>query len=405
MADQGNQIEREIREEIKRSRHHTPKREQKRIVPWLLLLVLTALAVLGAVGFAAQNHLTGMDSLRRFLSYDKARQSADGKTELYRYDSDRSATFESLGKSLIIVSTTRVQLLGGNGEELWSQTVNFTAPAVTVGKKTAAVYDVGGRTIYLLDENGLRRDMSGETGNGILSASLNGSDYLALTTLISGYRTTVTAYDASGAPVFTFNSSERYLTEARVLEDNRHLAAVSLGEAGGVFASTLTFYAFDQEKSVSETTFSGEMVLSLGIVDGNLAALKNERITLFSEDGSLAGSLRFEYPYLRGISLDGDGFGALLLSRYRSGNAMRIVTLNGGGEALGTLDVRREVVDISAAGKYVAVLFNDSLSIYTADLNAYATLEDTDYARRVIMRADGTALLLGASRAWLYVPK
>ena len=130
--------------------------------------------------------------------------------------------------------------------------------------------------------------------------------------------------------------------------------------------------------------------------------LEDSCVTLFHRDGSLAGSLRFEYPYLRDVTFGGDGFAAVLLSRYRSGSAMRLVTFNGEGETLGTLDERREIVDVSAAGKYVAVLYSDSLTIYTADLTVVQTLDGTEFARHVSMRADGTALLLGASHAWLF---
>ena len=401
MADQNDLIEQEIREEIRRAKH-TPKREQKRAGARVAPLLLALAILIGAAGFAAKKRLTDADGLRRMFSYSKTEQGADGREELFRYDSDRSASYEALGRSLLIVSTTRIRLLDGEGDELWAETVSFTNPAVTVGGKTAAVYDVGGRKLYLLSESGFLRDMSAEAQNGVLSATLNASDYLALTTLKSGYRTAVTAYDPAGKPVFTFNSSESYLTEARVLDDNRRLAAVSLGEADGVFASTLTFYAFDQEKSVGEASFSGEMVFALGSVDGSLAALEDSRVTLFHRDGSLAGSLRFEYPYLRNVSFGGDGFAAVLLSRYRSGSAMRLITFNGEGGTLGTLDERREIVDVSAAGKYVAVLYSDSLTIYTAELTAYQTLDGTEFARHVSMRADGTALLLGASHAWLY---
>ena len=403
MAEKNNKIEQEIREELKR-RKKGPQRRQKSGGRRVLLLALVVVAVLGAVGFAAYRDVNSMDSLRRLFSYNKVTQDADGRAELFRYDSDRSATYTALGDGLLIVSTTRVRLLGGDGGELWAKTVNFTNPAIAVGAQTAAVYDIGGRELYILGARGLVRDMSGESGNGILSATLNDSDYLALTTLKSGYRAAVTVYDASGAPVFAVHSSERYVSDACVLNDNRHLAAVTLGEANGVFASLLTFYAFDSERPVSETALGGSMVLSLDGLGGYLAALEDDRLTFFGADGSLAGSCRYGYPYLRGASMGAD-FAVLLLSRYRSGSAQRLMTVNTEGETLGTLDERREVLDVSAAGRYIAVLYSDSLTIYTADLTEYATLSGADYARQAIMRADGTALLIGASRAWLYVPR
>ena len=394
--------DKEIREEIRRAK--AAPRRARAGARRMAALVLVLLLVLGVVGFAASRDIGSMDRARRLLSYNKMAKDSGGKAELFRFDSDRSAQYEMLGKSLLIASTTRIALLGEQGEELWSQAVSFTSPAIETGGQTAAVYDVGGTGRYILDARGLLRDMSGESGNGILSASLNASDYLALTTLKSGGRASVAAYAPSGAIVFEFNSSERYVSDAYVIDDNRHLAALTLGEADGVFASTLTFYAFDSEKPIGSVTLGGSLVLSLRAVGGTVAALEDDRLTLFHADGSLAGSYRFAYPYLRGQSLSGDNFAVLLLSRYRSGSALRLVSVDAEGEALGALDVRREVLDVSAAGRYIAVLYSDSLTVYTPNLTEYATLSGTDFARRVIMRTDGTALLLGASRAWLYIP-
>lgn len=403
MAEKSNEIEKEIRAEIKR-RKKKPQRQKKSRVrhPWLLALVLVV--VLGAVSFAAYRGLDSADSLRRMYTYSRLEKDADGKAELFRYDSDRSATYAMLGDGLLSVSTTRIRLLGGDGEEIWARTVNFKRPAIAAGNQTAAVYDIGGQELYVFDTHGLLRDMSAETENGILAVSINDAGYLALTALKSGYRAAVTVYNASLAPIFTFNSSERYVSDACVMNDNRHLAAVTLGEADGGFASILTFYAFDSEQPISETTLSDSMVLSLGNVGDTLAALQDDRLTIFLADGSLSGSYRYEYPYLRGQSPGGGGFAALLLSRYRSGSTLRLVTVNEKGEILGTLNTQHEVLDVSATGQYVAVLYGDSLTIYTPELTEYATLNGTEYAKQVAMRDDGTALLIGASRGWLYIP-
>lgn len=403
--DRDKEIQREIREGIRENKRARSAPRGKGGARRVLPFVLAALFVLGALGYAAWRDVGSVDGLRRLLTYNKADRDADGKTELFRFDSDRSAKYEQLGKNLLIVSTTRILLLGEHGEEVWSRAVNFKNPAIALGAQNAAVYDVGGQELYIVGARGLLRDMSAECGNGLLAASLNASDYLALTTLKSGCRASVAAYTPAGEIAFEFRSSERYVSDARVLNDNRHLAAVMLGEADGVFASTLTFYAFDSEKAVNSTTLSGTMVLSLESVGDTAAALEDDRLTLFHADGSLAGSYRYEYPYLRGRSFSGTDFAVLLLSRYRSGSALRLVSVDAEGEILGTLDVRREVLSVSAAGRYIAVLYADSLTIYTPELEEYATLSGTDFARQAAMRSDGTALLLGASRAWLYVPQ
>ena len=62
------------------------------------------------------------------------------------------------------------------------------------------------------------------------------------------------------------------------------------------------------------------------------------------------------------------------------------------------------MLDISSAGRYLAVLFSDRLTIYDKYLTEVATLPDVSEARAVLMRSDGSAVLAGASGASLYLP-
>ena len=238
----------------------------------------------------------------------------------------------------------------------------------------------------------------------ILSVSLNSSDYMALNAEKSGYKSAVTMYDASGEKVLAFNSSEHYVIDAAVLRDCKHMAAVTLSESGGTFANTVSVYSLGSDQPTAVNTLTGSLLLSTGSVAGTLACLTDEGLALFTAEGSLSGSYRYEYPYLRGQSLNGENFAALLLSRYRSGSTMKLVTVAQDGSTLASLDTTGEVLSMSAAGKYIAVLYSDSLVIYTPQLQEYARLDGTEYARSVLMRTDGTAVLVGSSSAWLYIP-
>ena len=369
-----------------------------------LRVLLTLLIVLAVVVAAAWKDLKSLDSVKRLFSYNKITQDEQGKAELYAFSNDRSNVFALLGDHLIVASTTNVTVLGDDGSIVYSGSVKLASPAIAVGGQTAAVYDIGAQTLLVFSARGLVRDMSGECSGSILSVSLNPSDYLTLNAEKSGYKSTVTVYDASGEKVFAFNSSERYVIDAAVLRDCKHMAAVTLGEANGAVANTVSLYSLGSEKAASVNTLTGSLLLSLDSVAGSLACLTDESLTFFTAGGSLAGSYRFEYPYLRGVSMEGDGFAALLLSRYRSGSALRIVTVGIDGEALGGLDSRGEVLSLSAAGNYLAVLYSDSLVIYTPQMEEYARLVGTEYARAVIMRDDGTAVLIGSASAWLYIP-
>ena len=149
---------------------------------------------------------------------------------------------------------------------------------------------------------------------------------------------------------------------------------------------------------------TGGLVLSIGQTGDYLATVSDTCLTF----ASLMGSVRAVYSYggsfLRDYDLNGDGFAVLLLNQYQSGNVGRLVTVDDSGRELGSLDIRQEIRDISAAGRYLAVLYTDSLVVYNQDLQVYASLRGVDDAGGVLMRTDGTALLLGSDSAKLFLP-
>ena len=123
-----------------------------------------------------------------------------------------------------------------------------------------------------------------------------------------------------------------------------------------------------------------------------------------SADGGEQAYFDFGGEYLRRCSLEGDGFAAALLGRYKAGTQTRLVSVDDEGQLLAQLDVDKEVLSLSAAGKYAAVLYSDELVIYDKKLEVCARLTDLSSAKQVLMRDDGSAVLVGADSASLYLP-
>lgn len=97
-------------------------------------------------------------------------------------------------------------------------------------------------------------------------------------------------------------------------------------------------------------------------------------------------------------------FAAVLLGKYRAGTQAELYTIDATGTPSVGRVINEQVLSLSASGKYVAVLTADRLDIYTRNLDHYATLDGTSGAQKVLMRSDGTALLIDGETAHLYVP-
>lgn len=374
------------------------KKSKKRFL-WLALVTLLALI---AVVLSVLYDRGEFDGLRRRVLYAKAQKDENGCAQLYRYASDQSGSFASLEGSLISVSMHQLSVLDETGKTVYDQSVKFQTPALARSTTRAAAYDVGGRTVYVLSAKGLvyRLDASGE----ILSAVLNDAGYLTVTSNESGCKAAVRVYDASGQPVFAYRSADRFIMTAALSDDSRTLAAVTMGQSNGVFTSYVVFYRINSEAALTTSALTGSLIYDLFPMGDRFCAVMEEQLCFLDTSGEVQAAYSCGGDYLRRVVCGGDGYAALLLGRYRNGTQHRLVTVTPDGQTLAALDVDGEVLSMSAAGRYIAVLFSDHMVIYDKNLAECARLDAVSEARQVLMRADGSAVLAGSTAASLYLP-
>ena len=340
----------ERREPLPAEGGRTERPKHRGLRRFLIFLAVLA-AVLGVVALAAWRDGTGFDALRRYFAYGTGSGSGT-----IRYEASTANRFAALDGGVAILSDRELTVLRDDGTEVCRLSLSLGSPALAECRGRALAYDVGGTELYVVDISGEKIHLS--LDGAITAAALNGSGYLAVTAEAPNCKSAVSVYDPSGTEIFLFKSAQRFLSTASVTEDGKTLAAVALGQDG------LSFLPLAGESKRYD--FSGQ--------------------------------------YLRGYHFGGEGFALLQLNRYQSGSAGKLVTVDADGQVLGELELREEVLDLSAAGRYLAVLYTDRCVIYSSALQEYASLVGTDGIRAVLQRADGSALLLGAEESRLFVP-
>ena len=363
-------------------------------------LALVLCAVLAVVVLTTMEDGRHFASLRRWLMYGES----SGSRDVYVYAADPANRYGRVGDSLLVVSPNTAQMIGDDGAIAFEQRLNMSSPQLTVGARQAAVCDVGGDTLYLMDQSGVRRTMSTEKGLCYYSARLNGSDYLAVTEQKSGYKATVSVYGSQGELKFHFDSYDNYISDAAVTEDCRSVVMVSLETQEGTFAARLLAYSLDTAEQIGSAVIRDGLALDIRCVKNRVLSLCDKRFVITSLDGETLLDRAYGNLYLHDYALSGDGFCALLLGRYQAGNICTLTTYDLDGKELASLPLTEEVLDISAAGSYLAVLYGNSVVVYNKDLTEHARMEGTDYAGQVEMEDAGTVLLIAGASAWRFLP-
>ena len=376
-------------------------RQKKKPRKWLWL-TLIVLVVLGAVAAAVLWDANSFDGLRRSIIYARAEKDETGCAKLYYYENDATSRFAAIDGSLVTVTANQVRLLDERSQVLYQNSVRFLHPDLVSGGGVAVAYDIGGTALYALDSKGLRWQQ--ETEGELLAVTVNPHGYVTAVYNKSGAKAAVTVWDSNGAAVFTFQSAQRFVMTAALGQDDRTLAAVTMGQEDGKFQSFLVLYHTDSDKMVATTPVDGGVAYALETMQREFCAVTEQGLYLLDSGGELKASYSYGGQFLRRCVVGDGGWAALLLSRYKSGGYASLITVDGDGNELGGCDIDGEVLDISTAGRYVAVLFSDRLTIYDKYLTEVATLPDVSEVRAVLMRADGSAVLAGASGASLYLP-
>lgn len=376
-------------------------RQKKKSRKWLWL-TLIVLVVLGAVAAAVLWDANSFDGLRRSIIYARAEKDETGCAKLYYYENDATSRFAAIDGSLVTVAANQVRVLDERSQVLYQNSVRFLHPDLVSGGGVAVAYDIGGTVLYALDSKGLRWQQ--ETEGELLAVTVNPHGYVTAVYNKSGAKAAVTVWDSNGAAVFTFQSAQRFVMTAALGQDDRTLAAVTMGQEDGKFQSFLVLYHTDSDKMVATTPVDGGVAYALETLQREFCAVTEQGLYLLDSGGELKASYSYGGQFLRRCVVGDGGWAALLLSRYKSGGYASLITVDGDGNELGGCDIDGEVLDISTAGRYVAVLFSDRLTIYDKYLTEVATLPDVSEVRAVLMRADGSAVLAGASGASLYLP-
>ena len=260
--------------------------------------------------------------------------------------------------------------------------------------------DIARRVEYIAGEEKLELTSDGP----LVSANLNGSGMLAVTTQISGTKGHVDVYGADMQVLFAFNAHRRFVADACVTEDGGYLAAVTMGQADSVFISDLVIYDLTQEDPVADYSVPDGLVTAMTGRGDRILTVTDTCLAVGNTAGKLVGTYSYNGEYLREYDLGGEDYTVLQLNRYQSGSVGRLVTVDDDGEEIASLDVAEEVRDVSACGRYLSVLYADRLVVYNRQLQAYATLHGPEHTREVLTRADGSVLMIGADSAELFLP-
>lgn len=366
-------------------------------------LLVTILLIIGAIVLVVYRDKLNLDSLKRYITYRNLEKNDAGQTTEFNYTQDASNAFASLDGTLLLCSDTALQLYSNSGLLYIDEQVKMSQPVITTCGPYAVAYDVGGNDLYVIHNKEVVQTYSSAQGCDLLSVRVNENGYLAVVEQASGYKASVKIFDDRLQLLLTENISSEYVMDAIVSPDNGQFAVVTIGQKDKAFNSTITLYECKEGDLLATTTLKDQFVLDLNWKASLLWVQERDGAAVLDSDLKVLGNWTESNQYLQGYSLDGDGYAVEVFSWYKAGGSGEVLLINENGEAEVSQAISGEVLSVSAAGKYIAVLTTESLILYTDDLKEYSTTENNG-SKRAIINSDGATMMIGTDSTRLYVP-
>ena len=371
----------------------------------ILALLVTCVLVLGAFLLVIYRDKFNIDALKRWMSYRSLETSDTGEAVPFNHAGGDKLSLAYLDSGVLQSSTTGAHYYSFSGEQYAEAVMAMENPVLSASRKAGVVYDAGGQSLFLFQKGVEAFRLTLDGNADLLSARVNDAGWLTVTAQQSGYKGVVTVYDTSAnKEIIQIRLSSTFVVDAALSPDCKTVAVVTMGQQNGLFSSQLLIYPVNATEPKLTIDLGNMVVLDMDYESDRLWMLGEDQLAVVPVNGDPPFFYPYGRSYLKGCSLDGDGFAMLLLGHYRTGGADQVITIGPDGQPLAQIEPGGQVLSFASAGRYCSLLTGSGLDIYTSDLAPYASLDITQGARYTALAPDGSALLANNQRAWLYIP-
>jgi len=364
-----------------RSEHK--KQKNARGIPAVILTILVV--VLAVLVFLYR------DRLSPSALSDNSEDLADmvSNDDPFTYETGSQQLFALMGDRLAIASSTGLQLLDREGNTVSREVFSMTNPAVCASDTSCAFYDAGGYSLRIY-KDGEFVDLESESE--LISVTVNGSGYFAVSAFEPGYKGSVTVYDKTLKTIYKWYSGTGYVIDAAVSPDSTSLAVLCAESTGSV----VHLFHLNSETEQGSVSIPNELGFKLSFESGgSFSVLSEKAIHFFSSGGKELSVYNFGENYLANYELSED-YWAVVLSKFVSGSDVTLVSFNGSGKEIGSAALSAEPLSLFSQSGKLLVLGTAEISLYSAELRLQKQNHVVPGYVSAVLLPQGSVLLLSS---------
>lgn len=325
---------------------------------------------------------------------------ASGEFAGYSFETGTDSVYDDFGSGLAVLSSDTLSFVSSRGREEISAQLKYSAPAMSVCRDNMIAFDRGGKGICVT--NRVAALWQKELESDVLSADINSSGAYCIVTDEQGYRAAVTLFDNNHNEKFKWMTSEFYIARAAVSPDTHRIATLCMREKDGARNSSIRIFSTGNEEPLHNIDIGGITVYSMEYyANGSLMLVTDSGVLVYGNDGELECKFEYAKGSLITFCHRAEELPCVAIETGDSVTRSRVVIVSEDAEAVVDTKFTQAVRSVSNNASMAAVLLADSAAVIDAKDDGEAKTVENVNARDIIMRSDGSVMLIYADRAEL----
>ncbi|MBE6651529.1 MAG: hypothetical protein E7613_09510 [Ruminococcaceae bacterium] len=367
----------------------------------ILLLVFVVLAVL-----FYREDLT-VENFRYLMKYVDVKPVTFGSSENTQIDfeSDSATVTGSFKEDLVVLTKTSVKIYDLSSEEILSDSHSMTSPALSLGDRFFATYDVGAK--YVAVYNSFSKLWSNTFDFPVYDVSLDDNGNFCVVTAEKDHTSALKVYNNNFENIFNWRSVDKYSLTADIYSADSDKVYMAVGTmkntSAGDLLSEVVILSTDSNKVIASLDFNSELIMKVNFNSaGNIVCLTDKVLRIIAPDGSILSDYSFNSRALRKFECGGE-WSALLLNENLVGKMHTLIIFGANGDTYMVSNINSEVTDICVSESFAFLLGVEEITVidlkgkqvkaYPSE-RSYRSVELLD-EKNVYLVYDGMALAKG----------
>lgn len=343
---------------IERTKNSNKKSGGITVIGIAVLVLILVMVICAAI-----SHFSGMT----VNDFDKNKAN-DGEI-IYDSLPDSIIDIEKYASATVLLTDTSVDYLNPSGKRVCANAHSYSQPVIDVKNNTVFVYDKGGMAFRIEDNMSIYNSFT--VNKPIVTASLGKkSNYAYVLNEDGGYQSHLYVYNLQGKKQFEWGSSADYCITTELSDNGKGIAIALLGVKNGEYVTTVKLFSFKEESPIFSVELKDCTVYELKFINSKtVAALTDNGIFVINRNGECEKICDYTPSEILHSHCSFRGLNAVCAAQHGNVKTTKLSVFNKKFSELYTKDFDTEIFSVRTSEKYVAALFNDSISIFDAKGN------------------------------------